>query len=136
MLEVIPRWHDEEGRVFQLKSQDCSQTFLVTKTDWPVLGARTVLGCVSNPRPLGHGAKPLPTELSRPPKYSWRYSWRSTFSGRNQTTKALDQLRNLTSDKHHHNQSHERERALRMIVVVNLSESSITCSIRRPWTRN
>ncbi|GFR68873.1 hypothetical protein ElyMa_003745500 [Elysia marginata] len=22
-------------RVFQLKSQDCSQTFLVTKTDWP-----------------------------------------------------------------------------------------------------
>ncbi|GFR76533.1 Mu-type opioid receptor-like [Elysia marginata] len=31
------------------------------------VGARTVLGCVSNPRPLGHGAKPLPTELSRPP---------------------------------------------------------------------
>ncbi|GFR80515.1 hypothetical protein ElyMa_004047800 [Elysia marginata] len=30
------------------------------------VGARTVLGCVSNPRPLGHGAKPLPTELSRP----------------------------------------------------------------------
>ncbi|GFR84682.1 D-beta-hydroxybutyrate dehydrogenase, mitochondrial [Elysia marginata] len=29
-------------------------------------GARTELGCVSNPRPLGHGAKPLPTELSRP----------------------------------------------------------------------
>ncbi|GFR73386.1 hypothetical protein ElyMa_002136200 [Elysia marginata] len=30
------------------------------------VGARTVLGCVSNPRPLGHRAKPLPTELSRP----------------------------------------------------------------------
>ncbi|GFS02698.1 hypothetical protein ElyMa_001130000 [Elysia marginata] len=29
--------------------------------------ARTVLGCVSNPRPLGYGARPLPTELSRPP---------------------------------------------------------------------
>ncbi|GFR64508.1 hypothetical protein ElyMa_001924500 [Elysia marginata] len=31
-------------------------------------GARTKLGCVSNPRPLGHGARSLPTELSRPPK--------------------------------------------------------------------
>ncbi|GFR92963.1 hypothetical protein ElyMa_000880700 [Elysia marginata] len=30
------------------------------------VGARTVLGCDSNPRPLGHGSKPLPTELSRP----------------------------------------------------------------------
>ncbi|GFR68987.1 reverse transcriptase (RNA-dependent DNA polymerase) [Elysia marginata] len=30
------------------------------------VGARTVLGCVSNPRPFGQGAKPLPTELSRP----------------------------------------------------------------------
>ncbi|GFR83466.1 hypothetical protein ElyMa_002392100 [Elysia marginata] len=30
------------------------------------VGARTVLGCVSNPRPPGHGSRPLPTELSRP----------------------------------------------------------------------
>ncbi|GFS13683.1 hypothetical protein ElyMa_004890000 [Elysia marginata] len=37
-----------------------------TDTDPSSYGARTVLGCVSNPRPLGHGAKPLPTELSRP----------------------------------------------------------------------
>ncbi|GFR57771.1 hypothetical protein ElyMa_003463600 [Elysia marginata] len=37
------------------------------------VGARTVLGCVLNPRPLGHGAKPLPTELSRPPALLWAW---------------------------------------------------------------
>ncbi|GFR65918.1 hypothetical protein ElyMa_001958200 [Elysia marginata] len=40
-------------------------TGLILTPTQPV-GARTVLGCVSNPQPLGHGAKPLPTELSKP----------------------------------------------------------------------
>ncbi|GFR88044.1 hypothetical protein ElyMa_000760800 [Elysia marginata] len=47
---------------------------ILTVTPTQPVRARTVLGCVSNPRPLGHGAKPLPSELSRPLeiKKGWR----------------------------------------------------------------